>query len=63
MHAFSLTLAIAQEPFQTFRRYKIHEQVARALLEANANIEAVNNHGFTSLMKAAQTSHELVCAY
>ena len=33
------------------------EQVARHLLEAKANIEAVNNEGVTSLMKAAQNGH------
>ena len=33
------------------------EQVARHLLEANANIEAVQNQGFTSIMLASQTGH------
>ena len=33
------------------------EQVARHLLEANANIEAVQNQGFTSIMLASQNGH------
>ena len=39
------------------------EQVARHLLEANANIEAVNNDGFTAIMISAQNGHADVCAY
>ena len=34
-----------------------HEQVVRHLLEANANIEAVQNQGFTSIMLASQGGH------
>ena len=33
------------------------EQVARHLLEANANIEAVNNEGWTAIMYCAQNGH------
>ena len=39
-----------------------HEQVARALLEAKADIEAVSNRGGTALMLSAQNGHEQVCA-
>ena len=48
---------------QTFHISDItnHEQVARALLEAKANIEAVQNQGFTSLMLSAQHGYEQVC--
>ena len=38
------------------------EQVARALLEAKANIEAAIPSGHTSLMLSAQHGHEQVCA-
>ena len=37
-----------------------HEQVVRALLEANANVEAVNNEGWTALMYACQNGHSEV---
>ncbi len=37
-----------------------HEQVVRHLLEAKANIEAVQNQGFTSLMLSANYGHEQV---
>jgi ankyrin repeat protein len=35
-----------------------HDLCARALIEANANLEAQQNQGFTSLMLAAQNGHE-----
>ena len=38
------------------------EQVARHLLEANANIEAVNNEGCTAIMYCAQYGHTEVRA-
>ena len=37
--------------------------MARALLEAKANIEAVNNMGGTALMLSAQNGHEQVCSH
>ena len=40
-----------------------HEQVARHLLKAKANIEAKQNQGFTSLMLSSQNGHTDVCAY
>ena len=39
------------------------EQVARYLLEANANIEAKDNEGWTAIMSCAQNGHTDVCAY
>ena len=33
------------------------EQVARHLLEANVNIEAVNNEGWTAIMYCAKNGH------
>ena len=39
------------------------EQVVRHLLEAKANIEAVNNDGFTAIMICAQNGHADVRAY
>ena len=40
-----------------------HEQVTRHLLEAGAKVDAQNNNGWTSLMKAAQNGHADVRAY
>ena len=40
-----------------------HEQVARHLLEAGAKVDAQNNNGYTSLMKAAENGHADVRAY
>ena len=39
------------------------EQVARALLENNADIEKPNNNGWTPLMKACSNGHEQVRSY
>ena len=36
------------------------DQVARALLEAKANLEVQTNQGFTALIYAAQNGHEQV---
>ena len=40
-----------------------HEQVARHLLEAKANIKAVDLLGWTAIMFASQNGHADVCAY
>ena len=37
-----------------------HEQVARALIENGANIEATEEDGWTALMFCAQNGHEQV---
>ena len=37
-----------------------HEQVARALIEAGAQINAAANNGFTALMLSCQNGHEQV---
>ena len=37
-----------------------HEQVARALLEAKAAVDATDEAGWTALMYAAQNGHEQV---
>ena len=45
-----------------FHTYSSHhlDQVARALLENNADIEKPNNNGWTPLMKACSNGHEQV---
>ena len=45
--------------FHTFSSHHL-EQVARALLEAKADLEAALPSGHTSLMIAAQNGHEQV---
>ena len=37
-----------------------HDQVARALIEAKANLEAQQNEGWTALMYSAQNGHDQV---
>ena len=37
-----------------------HDQVARALIEAKADVNKANHKGFVALMHASQNGHELV---
>ena len=37
------------------------EQVARALLEANANVNYAKADGWTAMMSCCQNGHEQVC--
>ena len=46
--------------FHTFSSHCL-EQVARALIEAKADLEKVNKDSFTALMLSAQNGHAQVC--
>ena len=63
MHAFSRTLALAQEPFQTLQTLQNHEQVAHLLLESGAAVDASEEGNYTALIVAAQNGREQVCAH
>ena len=60
MRFSSRTVKLASEPSQPFRN---HEQCARALIEAKADLEKVNKDSFTALMISAQNGHEPVRAF